>query len=40
MADPLCPTDYMKDHPEVKLRMTKVPSPFQNFKPVVVAHSL
>ncbi|NCC22351.1 MAG: SPASM domain-containing protein [Alphaproteobacteria bacterium] len=40
MADPLCPSDYLKDHPEAKINMTKPGSPFVNFKPVIVTHSL
>lgn len=40
MADPFCPSDYLKDHPESKINMAKTGSPFTNFKPVIVAHSL
>lgn len=40
MADPLCPSDYMKDHPGTKLQIVNPSSPFDNFKPVIVAHSL
>lgn len=40
VADPLCPKDYMASHPDAKVRLITPTTLFENFKPVVVAHSL
>lgn len=39
-ADPFCPKDYIADHPDKKIRFAQTKSPFKNFKPVIIAHSL